>query len=114
MNLLLLKLLAHDNEQLPPLFLVDPPPLNPSLLQWLYTRYALTNTPLVIIDTHGAITMPATPHQYNFILTNSQENTSSPFWQTLTADEQELLAENNDHIAVRLQSEPSTRIINIF
>lgn len=114
MNLLLLKLLANNDEQLPPLFLVDPPPLNPQLLQWLCTRYALSNTPFVVIDTHGAITMPATLQQYNFILTNSQKNNCSPFWKKLTADEQELLIENNDHIAVRLQSEPSTRIINIF
>ena len=114
MNLLLLKLLAHENEQLPPLFLVDPPPLNAQLLQWLCTRYAMTKNPLVIIDTHEAISTLAPLQQCNFIITNSSEKNHSPFWHTLTADERELLVQNNDHIAVRLQSEPVTRIINIF
>jgi hypothetical protein len=114
MNLLLLKLLAHSDEHLPPLFFVDPPPLNPQLLQWLYSRYAVTNTPLVIIDTHDAIPAPELLQQHNFILTNSQDNTCSSFWQQLTSDEQELLTQNSDHIAVRLLSEPSTRIISIF
>ena len=114
MNLLLLKLLANGTEQLPPLFLVDPPPLNTQLLQWLCTRYAATKTPLVIIDTQEAISTPTLLQHYNFIITNCQEKDDSPFWQTLTADERELLVQNNDHIAVRLQSEPVTRIINIF
>jgi len=114
MNLLLLKLLANGTEQLPPLFLVDPPPLNTQLLQWLCTRYAATKNPLVIIDTHEAIPTPPFLQHCNFIITNCQETNDSPFWQTLTADERELLIQNNDHIAVRLQSEPAMRIINIF
>ncbi|MFX0168804.1 MAG: hypothetical protein ACFE89_05515 [Candidatus Hodarchaeota archaeon] len=113
-NLLLLKLLAKSEKQLPPLFLVDPPPLNPQLFHWLCTCYSLTKSPLVIIDTHDAIPTPQSSTQFNYILTNSQGSNSTDLWQQLTPEEQELLNQNSDHIAVRLLSEPTTRIINIF
>ena len=53
-------------------------------------------------------------HTSNFILTGSLDEEPSPFFQQLTESERDFLQINNDHIAVRLRSEPETRFITIF
>ncbi|MHA2314363.1 MAG: hypothetical protein ACXACF_03640 [Candidatus Hermodarchaeia archaeon] len=113
-NLLMLKLLAQHTDSMPPLFMVDPPPLNSQLLRWLCLRYADTKNPLVIFDSNEAISAPSNQHIFNYILTHTQTVPNVSFHQQLSANEQLILQSNNDHVAVWLRSEPTTRIISIF
>ncbi|MFX0079271.1 MAG: hypothetical protein ACFE8O_08530 [Candidatus Hermodarchaeota archaeon] len=111
---MLLKLLAQHNDRMPPLFMVDPPPLNPQLLRWLCLRYANTKSPLVIFDSNEVISTPNSPHTFNYILTHIDSVTNASFQNQLSMDDQFMLEINSDHIAVQLRSEPTTRIISIF
>lgn len=113
-NLLLLKLLAQHNDRMPPLFMVDPPPLHPQLLQWLCQRYAKTKSPLVIFDSNEVISTPNSQHTFNYIFTHSDSKTKASFHNQLSMNDQLILESNSDHIAVQLRSEPTTRIISIF
>ncbi len=113
-NLLLLKLLAQHNDRMPPLFMVDPPPLNPQLLQWLCLRYANTKSPLVIFDSNVAIFAPNSQHTFNYIFTHIDSVTNASFLNQLSMNDQLMFESNCDHIAVQLRSEPTTRIISIF
>ncbi|MFW9832241.1 MAG: hypothetical protein ACFFD8_10755, partial [Candidatus Thorarchaeota archaeon] len=109
-----LKLLTHGHETLPPLFLVNPPDLNPKLFQWLSARYASVKSPLVIFDTKSEITTTNLHIPYNYIVTNSNIAPPSPIRQNLTKDEQLFLKDNCDYMAVRLQSIPETCFVTIF
>lgn len=113
-NLLLLKLLAQHTDSMPPLFMVDPPPLNPQLSRWLCLRYADTKSPLVIFDSNEVIFTPNSQHTFNYILTHTQSAPNVSFHHQLSANEQLILESNSDHVAIRLRSEPTTRIISIF
>ncbi len=114
MNLLLLKLCADQGAHPPPLFLVDPPALNSQLLEWLFVRYAAAKRPLVIFDSDEIISNPLPSQTYNCIITDSTENSGSPLRHQFTENELINLHLNNDQVAVRVRSEPVTRIINIF
>ena len=114
LNLLLLKLLAHATDNLPPLFLVDPPTLSPQLLTWLCTRYATAKSPLVIFETQERHANASLIKTGNFILTGGLDEAPSPLHKHLTESELHFLNLNNDQVAVRLQSEPATRFITIF
>jgi hypothetical protein len=114
LNLLLLKLLAQDLEELPPLFLVNAPPLSPQLLSWLSTRYALAKSPLVIFETQDQRVNAPLIQTGNFILTGGLDEALSPLHKQLTESERNFLNLNSDQAAVRLQSEPATRFIAIF
>jgi hypothetical protein len=114
LNLLLLKLLAQETEELPPLFLVDPPPISPQLLKWLSRRYALTKSPLVIFEAQDHCVNAPMIQTGNFILTGGLDETPSPLHKQLTESERHFLNLNSDQVAVRLQSEPTTRFITIF
>lgn len=113
-NLLLLKLLAQHNDRMPPLFMVDPPPLNPHLLRWLCLRYANTKSPLVFFDSNDTISTPNAQHTFNYIFTHIDSVANAVFHNQLSMNDQLMLERNNDHIAVQLRSEPTTRIISIF
>jgi hypothetical protein len=113
-NLLLLKLLAQHNDRMPPLFMVDPPPLNPQLLRWLCLRYANTRSPLVLFDSNEAISTPNSQHTFNYIITHIDSMANASFHNQLSVNDQLMLESNSDHIAVQLRSEPTTRIISIF
>ena len=113
-NLLLLKLLAQHNGRMPPLFMVDPPPLNPQLLRWLCLRYANTKSPLVIFDSNEVISTPNSQYTFNYIFTQLDSVTDVSFHNQLSMNDQLMLERNSDHIAVQLRSEPKTRIISIF
>ena len=114
LNLLLLKLLAQESENLPPLFLVDPPNLSKQLLQWLSTQYALTKSPLVLFETQDQSANTPLIQTRNFILTGGLDEVLSPLHKQLTESERHFLNLNSDQVAVRLQSEPATRFITIF
>lgn len=114
MNLLLLKLLAHAGEKLPPLFLVDIPSLNPQILRWLIARYKTANRPLVIFDTLEHISVRPPLRFFNSIITYPSSSMLSPIRQQLTLDEVHLICQNKDQIVVQLQSEPTARIVTIF
>lgn len=114
MNLLLLKLITYDSEVLPPLFLINPPNLNPSLLQWLTARYAATNSPLIFFYSQGTIPTTDLQTTCNFIVTNTPNSQLSLFHHHFTEDELLLLEGKDDHVAVRLRNEPMTRIVTIF
>ena len=113
-NLLLLKLLAQHNDRMPPLFMVDPPPLNPQLLRWLCLRYANTKSPLIFFDSNEVISTPNSQHTFNYIYTQLESITNVSFHNQLSMNDQLMLESNSDHIAVQLRSEPTTRIISIF
>jgi hypothetical protein len=113
-NLLLLKLLAQETNNLPPLFLVDPPNLTQQLLTWLSTRYAMAKTPLVIFETQDQSTNAPLIQTGNFILTGGLDEALSPLHKQLTESELHFLNINSDQVAVRLQSEPATRFVTIF
>ena len=113
-NLLILKLLAQHNDRMPPLFLVDPPPLNPQLLRWLCLRYSNTKSPLVLFDSNEAISTPNSQHNFNYIYTHIDSVTNTSFHNQLSMNDQLILESNKDHIVVQLRSEPTTRIISIF
>jgi hypothetical protein len=114
MNILLLNLMAQHTDYLPPLFLVNPPPLNPQLFRWLCVRYANTNSPLVLFDTQNTITELQTHLTFNYILTHTPKTQKTTLYQQLSIDEQLILEHNSDHVAVRLRNEAITQIINIF
>lgn len=114
LNMLLLKLVAEENENLPPLFLVNTPSLNPQLFQWLCARYAVAKRPLVVFDTQNKISTPSGQHMYNFIFTDSPHSDAFLPDIQLTESERAIMNKNNDFVAVRLRSEPATRIITIF
>ncbi len=113
-NLLLLKLLAHQSETLPALFLVNTPEIAPQILEWLSARYTTSNTPFVIFENQNSTLLHSMAHTCNFILTSSIDVEPSPLLQQLTEHEQRFLQLNNDHVAVCLRSEPATRFITIF
>ena len=113
-NLLLLKLLAQHNDRMPPLFMVDPPPLNPQLLRWLCLRYAHTKSPLVIFDSNEVISTPNSQHTFNYIFSHIDSVTNPSFHNQLSMNDQLMLESNSGHIAVQLRDEPTTRIISIF
>lgn len=113
-NLLLLKLLAQHNDKMPPLFMVDPPPLNPQLLQWLCLRYAKTKSPLVIFDSNESISTPNLQNTFNYIFTRIDSVANVSLHNQLSINDQLMLESNSDHIAIQLRSEPTTRIISIF
>jgi hypothetical protein len=113
-NLLLLKLLAKHKDRMPPLFIVDPPPLNPQLLRWLCLQYANTKSPLVFFDSNEAISTPNSQHTFNYIITHTDSMANASFHNQLSMNDQLMLESNSDHIAVQLRSEPTTRIISIF
>ncbi len=114
MNLLLMKLISREENSLPPLFLVNPPELSPKLAYWLCTRYAALQSPLVFFETKVNQSNPMVNQVGNFILTNGLDAVLSPLDQKLTEHERHFLQLNNDHVAVRLRSEPATRFITIF
>jgi hypothetical protein len=114
LNMLLLKLVAEQKEDLPPLFLLNPPPLNSQLFQWLCARYTVTRSPLVIFDTQSILLIPPNQRMCNFIFTNPPSSDESHFHNQLTQSEQSIMGKNDDLAAVRLRSEPATRIITIF
>ncbi len=114
LNMLLLKLVAEENENLPPLFLVNLPSLNTQLFQWLCARYAVAKCPLVIFDAQNNISTPSDQLTYNFIFTDSPYSDGSLPGNQLTESERSVMDKNNDFVAVRLRSEPATRIITIF
>ena len=113
-NLLLLKLLAQHTDRMPPLFMVDPPPLNPQLLRWLCLRYANTKSPLVFFDSNEVISTPNSQHTFNYIITHIDSLANASSHNQLSMNDQLMLESNSDHIAVQLRSEPTTRIISIF
>ncbi|MFX1342878.1 MAG: hypothetical protein ACFFAL_09310, partial [Promethearchaeota archaeon] len=93
---------------------VDPPPLNSQLLRWLCLRYANTKSPLVIFDSNESISIPNSQHTFNYIFTHIDSVTTPSFNNQLSMNDQLMLENNGDHIAVQLRSEPTTRIISIF
>lgn len=113
-NMLILKLLANQSQNLPPLFLVDPPPLSPQLFHWLCTRYRASKSPLVIFQTQDKQVNPPLQQTGNFILTSTSDESPSTLHAQLTEQELHFLNLNNDQVAVRLRSEPATRFITIF
>jgi hypothetical protein len=114
MNLLLLKLLAHESENLPALFLVNTPEIVPQILEWLSARYKRSNTPFVIFENQNTELAHPKNHTRNFIFTSGFDEEPSPLLQQLTESEQHFLQLNNDHVVVRLRSEPAMRFITIF
>jgi hypothetical protein len=113
-NLLLLKLLATEWENLPPLFLVNPPPLSSTLLQWLFVRYSTAKKPLVLFETQEKDSSYSLNRTTNFILSTGLNERHSSFHQQLTKTERNFLKLNGDRVAVRLRSEPAIRFIMIF
>ncbi|MFX1318914.1 MAG: hypothetical protein ACFE9O_07180 [Promethearchaeota archaeon] len=114
MNLLLMKLIAQEENSLPPLFLVNLPALSQKVAQWLFARYRAVKSPLVFIETKVTHSNPIVNQVGNFILANGLDAVLSPLDQRLTERERHFLQLNSDHIAVRLRSEPATRFITIF
>jgi len=114
LNLLLLKLLAQEEYNLPPLFLVNPPDISPQLLQWLGAQYTAANSPFVIFKNQIKESCMQITQTSNFILTSGFNETPSCLHQELTEKEYRFLQLNSDHVVVRLRSEPVTRLIKIF
>ncbi len=113
MNLLLMKLLAEEDENLPPLFLINPPRLSIHLLQWLHARYSSAQKPFVIFETQDKELSFQISQSSNFILSSGLDSELSSYLQ-LSEKERNILKHNSDQVAVTLRSEPATRFITIF
>ena len=113
-NVLLLKLIAQRGGNLPPLFIFDVPPLHPSLMRWLCTRYLGARSPLVIFDSEDVLREIDSRFIRNLIITNQSGSASSPLQGTLTQEELQYLHDNDDYVAVKLQNESATRFVTIF
>lgn len=113
-NLLLLKLLSHTRTSPPPLFLMDPPPINPQLFHWLCVRYAELGGLLVLFDSKDLISQIETRHFPNIILSAQQGQISSSLRSEFNVDELRHLEIYDDQVAVRLRNESTTRFVTIF
>ncbi len=111
-NLLLLKLLSQTRTSSPPLFLMDPPPINSQLFQWLSVRYSEQGGILVLLDSKG--TTPQIQTNPNIILSARKGTVTSSLRSEFREDELRLLENSDDQVAVRLRNESTTRFVTIF
>ncbi|MFX1564211.1 MAG: hypothetical protein ACFFDP_12990, partial [Promethearchaeota archaeon] len=113
-NLLLLKLLSNARTSLPPLFLMDPPPINSQLFQWLCIRYVELGGLLVLFDSMDSISHIETHNFPNIILSAQRGPVSSSLRSEFNLDELRHLEIFDDQVAVRLHNESTTRFVTIF
>lgn len=113
-NMLLLKLLASSSDRLPAIFLVNPPPLNRQLFQWLCCSYAELGSPLVLFDSYDGISSETANRARNLVFTASKGTPRSALRHGLTEEELRYLQTCDDQIAVKLRVEHGTRFVTLF
>ncbi len=114
LNLLLWKLLASKENALPPLFLLDVPPIEPALLNWLCLRYSKMSGLFVIFDSRGSFCYPNPEYIHNMILTQPEMVEQGMLHQEFCPKELSQFQEYDDVIAIKLRNEPTTKFITIF
>lgn len=111
-NLLLLKLLSQTRTSSPPLFLMNPPPINSQLFQWLCVRYSEQGGILVFFYSETSISLiQSNP---NIILSARNCSVPSSVKSEFREDELRHLENFDDQVAVRLRNESKTHFVTIF
>jgi len=115
LNLLLLKLLAFNGSDAPPLMILDPPYLNHHLFSSLLGHYTAAGTPLILFDSNNSL-LSSFPllSPPNLIFTNSCGSSHSHLSCFLTEEEVKQLQADRDRVAVKLSRDPSTYFVTIF
>jgi hypothetical protein len=111
-NLLLLKLLARHGDALPPLILFDPPPLNPFLIELLFTSYASDGGFLLFFDSEGTLPQLNPLIPINLVI-STHKSPHSYYYRQLTDEEKHLLQDHHDLVAVKLDNQ-ATHLVNII
>jgi hypothetical protein len=113
-NLLLWKLLSLMENSLPPLFLLDVPSIEPTLMNWLCLRYSKMSGLLVVFDSGGSFNYPNPEYIHNLILTQPEIINQGLVHQEFCKKELRQFQEHDDVIAIKLRNEPTMKFITIF
>jgi hypothetical protein len=114
MNMLLLKLFAGGSDDLPALFLVNPPSLNKPLFRWLCSSYAEAGRPLAVFDSYDSTCAAEARCARSLILTAPRDSSTSFLYNGLTEGELSYLQACRDRVAVKLHGDHATRFVTIF